>query len=74
LKREKQNKGKKNFVTLFNELFEGTFTSFFKDKKTKKSQNCRTRNQGFPCYFFLMMEGSRSVKIDGSGSERSENI
>jgi hypothetical protein len=34
----------------------GTFTSFFKDKKViKKSQNIR--NQGFPYYFCLLMEG-----------------
>ncbi len=40
-------------------LFEGTFTSFFKDKKViKKSQN--SRNQGFSYYFCLMIEGQPS--------------
>jgi hypothetical protein len=40
-------------------LFEGKFTSFFKDKKViKKSQN--SRNPGFPYYFYLMIEGSGS--------------
>jgi hypothetical protein len=39
-------------------LFEGTFTSFFKDKKSQKSQN--SRNQGFSYYFCLLIEGSRS--------------
>jgi hypothetical protein len=39
---------KKKFSCIL--LFEGTFTSFFKDKKsTKKSQN--SGNQGFPYYF-----------------------
>ncbi len=38
-------------------FFNGTFTSFFKDKKIiKKSQN--SRNQGFSYYFCLMIEGS----------------
>jgi hypothetical protein len=32
-------------------LFEGTFTSFFSDKKSKMSQNCRI--QGV-CYYFLL--------------------
>ncbi len=41
-------------------LFEATFTSFLKDKKSKrKSQN--GRNQGFSYYFYLMIEGSGSV-------------
>jgi hypothetical protein len=40
---------KRFFCTL---LFEGTFTSFFKDKKSKKlSQN--SKNQGFSYYFCL---------------------
>ncbi len=30
-------------------LFEGTFTSFFKDKSHKKAQN--SRNKGFPSFF-----------------------
>jgi hypothetical protein len=38
----------------------GTFTSLFKDKKSKKLQN--SRNQGFPFYFYLM------------GSARPKNI
>ncbi len=42
-------------------LFEGTFTSLFKDKKSTKSQNIW--NQGFSCYFCLMIEGP------GSGRE-----
>jgi hypothetical protein len=38
-------------------LFEGTFTSFFKDKMSqKKSQS--SRNQDFSCYFCLVIEGS----------------
>jgi hypothetical protein len=52
---------KKKFFCLL--LFEGTFTSFFKDKKIqKKSQN--SKNQGFSYYFCLMIEGSGA----GSGS------
>jgi hypothetical protein len=43
-------------------LFEGTFTSFFKDKVKKKSQS--SRNQGFSYYNGLMIEGSGS---GGSG-------
>jgi hypothetical protein len=35
-------------------LFEGTFTSFFKDKIQKKSEN--SRNQGFSYYFCLRWE------------------
>ncbi len=57
-------------------LFEGTFTSFFKDKKSKKkSQN--SRNQGFSYYFCLMIEGTGSGSVpltNGSGSRRSINI
>ncbi len=46
-------------------LFEGTFTSVFKDKKViKRSQN--SRNQGFSYFICLMMEGS--------GSGRPTNI
>ncbi len=51
--------------------FEGTFTSFFKDKKPKKSQN--SRNQGFFYFFCLMIEGSGSGSIhltNGSWSGR----
>jgi hypothetical protein len=47
---------KKNFCIL---RFEGTFTSFFKGKKSKGSKNL-----GFSYYFCLMIEGSRP----GSGS------
>jgi hypothetical protein len=39
-------------------LFEDSFTSFFKNKKSliiKKSQN--SRNQGFPSFFALLIEG-----------------
>jgi hypothetical protein len=51
-------------------LFEGTFTSFFKDKKNQqKSQN--SRNQGFSYYFCLMIEGSGSIPLtSGYGSGR----
>jgi hypothetical protein len=57
-------------------LFEGTFTSFFKNKKIiKESQN--SRNQCFSYYFCLMIEGlgsgSGSV-TNGSGSGRPINI
>jgi hypothetical protein len=45
-------------------LFKGTFTSFFKDKKLKESQN--RRNQGFSCYFWMMTKGS--IPQTGSGS------
>jgi hypothetical protein len=56
-------------------LFEGTFTSFFKDKSQKESQN--NRNQGFSYYFWLMIEesGSGSVPLtNGSGSGRPKNM
>jgi hypothetical protein len=39
-------------------LFEDTFTSFFKDKKSLNS-----RNQGFSYYFCLMKEGSGSATL-----------
>ncbi len=48
-------------------LFEATFTPFFKDKKSKKSQN--SRNQGFSYYFCMMIEGSGSRAGSGSGSK-----
>jgi hypothetical protein len=41
---------KHNFFCLL--LFEGTLTSFFKDKSQKESQNIR--NQGFSYYFCMM--------------------
>ncbi len=50
-----KNKFKKKFFCLL--LFQVTFSSFFKDKKSKKkSQN--SMNHGFSCYFCLMIEGS----------------
>jgi hypothetical protein len=58
-----------NFLTQFFclLLFKATFTSFFKDKKSKESQNIRT--QGFSYYFCMMIEGSRSRTVSGgSGS------
>ncbi len=47
-------------------LFEATFTSFFKDKKSKRVTNIR--NQGFSYYFCMMIEGSGSGSRAGSGS------
>jgi hypothetical protein len=67
-----QDANKKFFCLL---LFEGTFTSFFKDKlsqkEEKKSQNIR--NEGISYYFCLVIEGSgagsRSIPlISGSGT------
>ncbi len=56
-------------------LFEGTFTSFFKDKKSKSVT--KNRIQGFSYYLFMMIEGygseSRAGSIpltSGSGSGR----
>jgi hypothetical protein len=65
---------KKNFCLL---LFEGTFTSFFKDKKSKNTQN--SRNQSFSYYFCMMTEGSGSesgstLLTNGSGSGRPKNM
>jgi hypothetical protein len=58
-------------------LLEGTFTSFFKDKSQKESQN--SRNQCFSYYFCLMIErsgaGSESGSIpltNGSGSGEAQ--
>jgi hypothetical protein len=48
-------------------LFEGTFTSFFKDKKSKRSHKT----------VCLMIEGSESIPLtraSGSGSRRPKNI
>ncbi len=60
-------------------LFEGKFTSFFKDKKLKESQN--SRNQGFSYYFCMIIEGSGSRAgsgsiplTPGSGSLRPKNM
>ncbi len=52
-----------NFFCLL--LFEGTFTSFFKDKKSKRvTQN--SRHQDFSYYFCMM--------IEGFGSGRPKNM
>ncbi len=57
-------------------LFEGTFTSFSKIKKSQSS-----RNQGFSCNFCLVIEGSGSgtgsiplTNGSGSGSRRPKNM
>jgi hypothetical protein len=61
------------FFCLF--LFEGTFKSFFKDKKSKRSYLHNSRNQCFAYYFCLMIEGSGSVPLTNeSGSRRLKNI
>jgi hypothetical protein len=64
----------KSFPAYYLVLFEGTFTSFFKEKKgQKKSQN--SRNQGFSYYFCLMIESSGSIPLtSGSGSGRPKNM
>jgi hypothetical protein len=60
-----------NFLCLL--LFEATFTSFFKDKKSKESQN--SKNQGFSYNFCMMIEGSGSIPLtSGSGSGRPKNM
>ncbi len=69
----KKNLLKNKFFCLL--FFESTFTSFFKDKKSKKSQN--SRNQGFSYCFCLMIEGSGSIPLtygSGSGSRRPKNM
>ncbi len=48
-------------------LFEGTFASLFKDKKSQK-KSLNSRNPGFSSCFCLLMEGS------GSGSRRPKII
>jgi hypothetical protein len=54
-------------------LFEGTRTSLFEDKKSKRN-NQNSRNQGFSYYFF-MIEGSGSIPATiGSGSVRLKNM
>jgi hypothetical protein len=63
-----------NFFCLI--LFEGTFTSFFKDKKSKRVTK-NSRNQGFSYYFCMMMEGSGSGSkplTKGSGSGGPKNM
>jgi hypothetical protein len=49
-----------NFFCLF--LFEGTFTSFFKDRKSKRSHKA-VGIKFFSYYFCLMMEGSGFVPL-----------
>ncbi len=68
---------KKKFLSIL--LFVGTFTSFFKGKKAKRSQK-NSRNQGFSYYFCLMIEGSGTgsgstplTNGSGSGSRRPKN-
>ncbi len=64
---KKKNYFLKQFSCLL--LFEGTFTSFVKDKKSKKKSQ-KSRNQGFSYYFCLMIEesgagaGSRSIPLN----------
>ncbi len=74
---KKQKATRKYFflhIYLLNIYFlKGIFTSFFKKKVIKKSQN--RRNQGFSYYFCLMMEGSGSIPLaKGSGSERPKKL
>ncbi len=64
-----------NFFCLL--LFEGTFTSFFEDKKSKRHHN--SRNQSFSYYFCMIIEGSWSgskplTSGSESGSWRPKNI
>jgi len=68
----KKKQLKKKFFCLL--LFEGTFTSFFKDKKSKRSHK-NSRSQGFSYYFCLMIEGSGSIPLTrGSGSRRPKTM
>ncbi len=72
---QKNNLLKKNFCLL---LFEGTFTSFFKDKKSKRSHKTIEIKVFFYC-FCLMIErsGSGSIPLTcgpGSGSGRPKNM
>ncbi len=56
---------------LITPLFKGTFTSFFKDKKSYDDHRC------FSYYCCLMLEGSGSGSLtltNGSGSRRPKNI
>ncbi len=66
---------KKKFCLL---LFEGTFISFFKYKKSKRSHKT-VRIKDFFYYFCLMIEGPGSgskplTNGSGSGSRRQKNI
>jgi hypothetical protein len=76
---KKRIKKKKFFCLL---LLEGALISFFKGKKSKRS-NKTVRNQGFSYCFCLMIEGSRSGAgarsgsmplTNGSVSRRPKNI
>ncbi len=66
-----QDANKKIFLFIY-----GTLTSFFsKDNVIKKSQN--SRNQGFPYFLGLIIEGFGSGSepmTNGSGSRRPKNI
>ncbi len=56
-------------------LFEVTFTSFFKDKKTWRSHKTAGIKSRSSCDFCLMVEGSGSVTLtNGFGSGRPKNI
>jgi len=63
------NKNYFNFCCFL--LSQATFTSLFKDKKSKKSQN--SRNQGFPYYYCLIMDLG-GPKTYGSDSESAALI
>ncbi len=63
--------GKKKFKVFCILLFESTFPSFFKDKRSPKTV---PRNQGFSYYFCLMIEESRvgtCSNESGSGRQKS---
>jgi hypothetical protein len=68
-----KNNFKKMFFCIL--LIEGTFTSFFKGKKSKRSH--KTEEIKFLFYYFrLIIEGSGSGSIpltNGSGSRRTKN-
>jgi hypothetical protein len=73
-KMPKKNDLKKFFCLL---LFEGTFTSFFKDKKIERSHK-NSKNQGRSYYFLdnrRVIEGSGYTPLtNGSGSGRPKNM
>jgi hypothetical protein len=51
-----------NFFCLL--LSDGTFSSVFKDKKSKRSPEAKnSRNQGVSYFFCLLRDGSESVQI-----------
>jgi hypothetical protein len=60
-----QDANKNHFFFFSLLFFEGTFTSFFRDKSKKESQNIR--NQVFSYHFCMMIEGSGSIPLT-SGS------